>query len=101
MIKIEELEKNINEEYDDAEKYAMLALRHQTDDKDLAELYFRLAKEEIGHADRLHEAAVKIIEEIKRTGYEVPAGMMEFYNYLHEQDIRHAAKVMNVLQQYK
>lgn len=101
MKKIEKLEKQIHEEYGDAEKYITCALLNKGMDENLADLYYDLATEEVKHANRLHDAVVKIIDEYKRSKGEPPKEMMTVYNILHERDIEYATKVKMMIQQYK
>ena len=101
MKKIEKLEKQIHEEYSDAEKYITCALLNKDEDEDLANLYYDLAGEEVKHADRLHNMVVKIIDEYKRKRGEPPEAMMVLYRILHERDIEYATKVKTMIQQYK
>lgn len=48
----------------------------------------------------IHDQVVKIIEEIKRTR-EVPEGMQTLYDYLHERQIKWAAKIKAKQEAYK
>lgn len=101
MKKIEKLEKQIHEEYSDAEKYITCALLNKEDDETLADLYYELATEEVKHADRLHNAVVRIIDDYKRKNGEPPEAMMTLYRILHERDVEYATKVKMMIQQYK
>ena len=85
MREIKELARNMKEELCDAEKYAKQALEHKATDKRLGDMYLALAKAEIGHAVMEHEQAVRIIKEQKDSGKSIPAGMMELWNWEHEQ----------------
>ena len=48
----------------------------------------------------LHESVVAIINEYKREN-EVPEGMQVLYDYLHERQIKWAAKIKAKQEQYK
>lgn len=101
MEKIKHLEKNIHCEYEDAEKYIKLAMKYKDlGDTDLAKLYHELAEEEIKHAERLHSMAVKIIKSIPEDK-KPPAGMLEFYNLLHERDMEEAKEVEILMDLYE
>lgn len=91
---IEELSKMIGEEIHDADKYAMKAIECQEKHQELARTLYEISTEEMGHADRLHAEAVKIIEEYKQTNGEPPAAMQAIYDYLHRQQIEKAAEVL-------
>ena len=91
---IKKLSKFIGEELDDSEKYVRCALTHKDDNPTLAEMFYSLSLEEMKHMEMLHKAVVKAIEEVKQTREdEIPIGMMETYNYIHEQHIEHAKEI--------
>ena len=93
MQMIKKLSKMIGEELDDAEKYARCALNHKNDNPNLAEMFYSLSLDEMKHMETLHKAVVRLIEEVKQSGVEIPIGMMEMYDYLHEQHIEHAKDI--------
>ena len=93
MQLIKKLSKMIDEELNDAEKYADCALHHKDERPVLAEMFYSLSLEEMKHMSQLHSAVVKLIDEVHQSGKTVPTGMMEIYEYLHEQQIEHAAEV--------
>ena len=101
MRTIEKLEKQIQEEYRDAEKYITCALLNKEEHKTLADMYYELAQEEMKHASTLHDAVRKLIEEYKAKKGEPPEAMLTIYRILHEQDIEYATKVRVMIQQYK
>ena len=90
---IEKLSKMIEEELHDAEKYARCANRWKTENQDLANLFFQLSQEEMGHMQSLHNMVVQIIQEYRRTNGEPPERMLAVYDYLHEKQMKHATKV--------
>ena len=98
---IKKLSRMIGEELDDAEKYARCALNHRDDDTSLAEMFYSLSLEEMKHMEMLHKAVVKKIEEVRQSGIEVPPGMQEMYDYLHEQHIEHAKEVRMLQSMYR
>lgn len=101
MKMIEKLEKQINEEYGDAEKYITCALLNKEENSELADLYYWLAQEEVKHADKLHGMVVDLINTYKKEHGEPPEAMMVVYRILHERDIEYATKVNTMIQQYK
>ena len=98
---IKKLSRMIGEELDDAEKYARCALNHKDDDTSLAELFYSLSLEEMKHMEMLHKAVVKKIEEVRQSGVTIPAGMLEMYDYLHEQHIEHTKEVRTLQSMYR
>lgn len=101
MRKIEKLENQIHEEYEDAEKYITCALLNKDEDKELADMYYWLAQEEVKHADKLHEMVVDIIAKYKKENGEPPEAMMVLYRVLHNRDMEYATKVKVMISQYK
>ena len=100
MEKIRDLARNIEEELNDACKYAQLALDNKKDDPNLAEVFFELSKEEMDHAVRLHEQVVGMIEKYRKVNGDPPDRMMGRYEYMHEQYMDKAAKVKGMIAVY-
>lgn len=98
MTEIKELALNINEEIDDAGKYAELALKYKDFDKPLADTYLTLANQELSHADLLHAQAVRII---KAYSGDVPKEMKAIWDYEHESIIKRKARAKSVVDMYK
>ena len=97
---IGKISEKIDEELMDAEKYIKCAFKVQDEYPQLADTYYQLSLEEMKHVTMLHGEVVKIIEELKRTK-EVPEGMQVLYDYLHERQIKWAAKIKGKQEQYK
>ena len=83
----------IGEELNDAEKYARCALNHKEDNQNLAEMFYSLSLDEMKHMETLHKAVTRLIIDYKQSGEEIPLGMQEIYDYLHEQHIEHAKDI--------
>lgn len=83
MLIIQKLNDMIDEEMNDAEKYARCALNHKEDNPNLANCFFRLSSEEIQHAMLLHEQVVHLIEDYRKKNGEPPERMKIIYEYVH------------------
>lgn len=101
MEDIKQLSRMIAEEIHDAKKYAEAALSYKDSRPDLARVFKNLSDQEMEHMQILHGSVVGIIEEVKRSGVEVPVGMMEAYNLLHEMHIEEAAEVKTLQAMYR
>ena len=101
MTIIKELQKHIDEELKDSEKYIKCAINEKETHKDVADLYYLLSQEEMGHAERLHKLVVDKIEEYKRTNGEPPSEMMFLYNFLHEIEIDKMKNIKVLQSMYK
>ena len=98
---IQSLSEMIEEEVRDAEKYATCALRHKEENPALAETFYKLANEEIGHANALHAQVVTIINNYKKEHGDPPEVMAKLYNILHERNMKNMATVKGMLSLYK
>lgn len=101
MLIIKKMEDQIGEELHDAKKYIKCAIKYKEDHRDLADLYYQLSQEEMGHADRLHKMVVREIEDYRKKEGEPPAEMLAVYNYLHEKEIDKAKEVKTMWDMYK
>lgn len=93
---IEKLSEMIDEEIDDAMKYAKCAHMHE-DDPELARTFKMLANEELNHMNMLHTQVVRIIRTYREEHGEPPANMMAVYEYLHRKQIDKVAGVRALL----
>lgn len=98
---IEELSEMIEEEISDAEKYARCALRQKEERPSLAQTFYNLSMDEMKHMNMLHDEVVKIINEYRSSGAEVPPEMQAVYDYLHKKQIDRAANVKVIMESYK
>lgn len=99
MIIIKEMSKRIKEELNDAEWYAKKAIEHKVDHPELADTYHRLAKEEVTHANMLHERVIAAIRKAQAEK-EPPAAMREIWAWQHEEIVDEQAEVMHLIEMY-
>ena len=97
---IKKVVKKIDGELVDAEKYIKKAYKVEENYPQLANTYYQLSLEEMKHVAMLHEAVVAIINDYKRE-HEIPEGMKGMYDYLHERQIKWAAKIKAKQEQFK
>lgn len=100
---IEKLSKMIEEEIGDAEKYirCALAYKDEKDMRDVADMFARLASEEMGHMTTLHNQVVSIIDSYRKTNGDPPEHMKMLYDILHRKHIDDAATVRAMINMYK
>lgn len=94
---IETLCDYIDEEICDAKKYAAKALEVKADYPQLADTFYRLSQEEMGHMQALHNEVEKLIMDYRKENGEPPEAMLAVYDYLHKKSIE-KAKEAKVLQ---
>ena len=92
MEVIRKLSEKIDDELEDAQKYIKCAYKNREEYPQLAELYYKLSLEEMNHANLLHDAVVRIINDYKKD-HEVPPAMQTLYEYLHNRHIAWANKI--------
>lgn len=96
------LVEDIEEELEGAEHYAKLATKHKEDDRELADVYAKLANVELDHVNALHGQVVRIIKEYKAaTGKETPAPMQAVWDWEHEKMVDTTARIKAMLDMYK
>ena len=101
MKNIAKLSDHIRDEIEDAEEYIRDAINCKDTDRETADLYCKLAEEELQHMSYLHKQAVREIEQYRRERGEPPADMLTRYEVLHEVHTADAAKVRMMIQMYK
>lgn len=98
---IEKLSDMITEELNDSEKYIRCALKEKEERPSLAQTYYSLSMDEMKHSNMLHDEVVKIINEYRSQGNEVPVEMQAVYDYLHKKQIDHATSIKIMMETYK
>lgn len=97
---IKQLVEKIDDELEDAEAYINLACQTKEKDSVLADTYYKLSLEEMGHMNMLHDQVVRIINDFKKSN-EIPAGMQTLYDYVHEREMKWATKIKIKQEMYK
>ena len=101
MKEIMDLVDRIDEEINDAEYYAKLAVECREKKPTKAETFFKIANEEIGHANMLHGLVVSTIEDYRKSDGDPPDIMLKLYDIEHKKYISHMATVKGLLGLYK
>lgn len=98
---IKKLSERIEEEIEDAECYAKMALEYRDEYPELARIANNLSAQEMDHMNSLHQIVVNLIDQYRRTNGEPPAAMQAVYDYLHKKHIDHASLVKTLQTMYK
>ena len=91
----------IDDELSGAKEYIKLALHNREEHPGLADTFADLADAEMGHVSKLHEEVTKLIEEVQQRDGEPPAGMLAVYDYEHKKQIDKAAKIKQMISEYR
>lgn len=101
MKLIEKLSAMVDEEIEDATKYAKCAVKFKDDRPALAKTFYDLSGEEMRHMTMLHAEVEAVIQKHRQEHGEPPEGMKSLYNYLHEKQIERAADVRRLQDMYR
>ena len=101
MKLIQELCDNIDEEINDAIKYAKMAIEYEDDYPALAETVYKISEEEMKHMSMLHGQVTAIIDAYRKKNGEPPEAMKMLYEIMHRKHIEHAAEARAYISMYK
>lgn len=101
MKLIEKLCEMVDEEIEDAEKYAKCALKYKTDNPALSKTFYDLSTDELRHMMLLHGEVTGAIQKYRQEHGEPPTEMKAIYDYLHEKQIKKAAEVKRLQEMYR
>ena len=87
------LSERIEDELKDASNYVDLAMKWKAENPQVAELFYTLSIDEMGHMEQLHQAVQDTITEYRQKNGEPPKDMMVLYDYLHEKHIATATQI--------
>lgn len=101
MKLIEKLSAMVDEEIEDATKYAKCAVKYKDERPALAKTFYDLSGEEMRHMTMLHAEVEAVIQKYRQEHGEPPAEMKAIYDYLHEKQIKKAAEVKRLQEMYR
>lgn len=95
------ISEKIREEIKDAEAYIDLATEWKDEKPEVAEMFYDLSTEEMGHAEKLHEAVKDLIKEYREENGEPPERMLALYEFTHEEQMKDSMRVKVKQAMYK
>lgn len=101
MKLVKDIVEEIDDELDGAKEYIKMASKYKTEYPQIANMYYEMSLTEMTHVDKLHNAVVSLINEMKVKGVEVDPKMMAIYEYEHEKAMDKATKIKVMQEMYK
>lgn len=101
MKLVEKLSEMIDEEIEDAGKYAKCALKYKEENPALSKTFYDLSTDEMRHMTLLHDEVARIIAQYRKENGEPPTAMLAVYDYLHEKQIEKAKEVKDYQAMYR
>ena len=101
MKSIEELCEYIEEEIQDAKKYAERALFYKDTIPKLAKRYYDTSIQEMEHMSNFHKDVVEMIEDYRKEHGDPPQDMLWRWEYAHKHHIENARQVKALQLLYK
>ena len=101
MKLIEKLSAMVDEEIEDAKKYAKCAVKYKDERPALAKTFYDLSGEEMRHMTMLHAEVEAVIQKYRKENGEPPTAMLAVYDYLHGKQIEKAKEVKDYQAMYR
>lgn len=101
MKLIEKLSAMVDEEIEDAAKYAKCALKYKEERPALSKTFYDLSTDEMRHMTLLHDEVARIITQYRKENGEPPTAMLAVYDYLHGKQIEKAKEVKDYQAMYR
>ena len=101
MKLIEKLSAMVDEEIEDATKYAKCAIKYKDERPALAKTFYDLSGEEMRHMTMLHAEVEAVIQKYRQEHGEPPTAMLAVYDYLHGKQIEKAKEVKDYQAMYR
>ena len=101
MKLIEKLSAMVDEEIEDATKYAKCAVKYKDERPALAKTFYDLSGEEMRHMSMLHAEVESVIQKYRQEHGEPPTAMLAVYDYLHGKQIEKAKEVKDYQAMYR
>lgn len=101
MKEIMEVAKYIRKELKFADEFAYEANKHKEQYPEMAQHYYRVAQEHLSMTDELHNGALRLIDQAKRSGEEPSDMMLRMWGFEHEMMLEEKECVMRKLEMYK
>ena len=98
---IQVLSDYIDDEIDDAIKYAKMALEYRDDYPALAEAVYKISDEEMKHMAILHSQVTAMIDMYRKKNGDPPESMKMLYEIMHRKQIERAAEAKAYQSMYK
>ena len=86
----------IEDEMQGAVKYAKKAMHTKTTDRELADTYYAMAKQELNHAETLHMQAQRILKK-----HPEEHGMQYVYDWIHDKMVGWKKDLRALMEEYE
>ena len=101
MERIKCIMNDIAEEREGAEHYAKKALRYKDSDRELADMYHSMSKQEMGHAENLYAQGHRIMCKVKENDPEDYRKMLWAWEWEHDKTMEELAEVRVLQDMYR